>query len=192
MLKKADFYDEDAEPRYALVAQWAHWLTVLLISAAVIVAWIMAAEARDNPSRPDLFTLHKALGVTIFAIAAFRILWRAVSNAPPLTGRVAAWEAALAKITHLFLYLVLIAMPVTGFIMSQAGGHPISFFYLFDLPTIIPENKNVGELAEEAHLWLQWVLYALVAFHVLGVTWHVYVRRDGALHRMLPRQVNAE
>lgn len=177
---------------YSLVAQWAHWITALLIFAVVIIAWVMILEARDNPSRLILFTVHKALGVTVFAIVAFRILWRAANPAPPLPPRIAPWEAIFAKISHVLLYVLLLAMPISGFVFSQAAGRPVSFFYLFDLPVIIAENKDLSKLAETTHVWLQWALYALVVLHVLATVWHISVRRDGVLHRMLPRQINAE
>ncbi|WOJ89070.1 cytochrome b [Methylocapsa polymorpha] len=178
--------------QYGLVAQWTHWITALLIFAAMIIAWVMIEEARDNPSRPVLYTIHKALGVTIFTIVAFRILWRAANPAPPLPARFARWEAVIAKISHVLLYVVLVGLPISGFIDSQADGHPVSFFYLFDLPAIVPRNKALSELAETAHIWLQWPLYALIALHILATVWHVGVRRDGVLHRMLPKQINAE
>jgi cytochrome b561 len=190
--RRANHGAETETTEYGLVAQWAHWITALLIFAVVIIAWIMIQEARDNPSRPILFTIHKALGVTIFAIAAFRILWRAANPAPPLPARVAPWEAIFAKISHALLYILLLAMPITGFAFSQLAGRPVSFFYLFDLPVIIPENKDLSKLAETAHIWLQWGLYALVVLHILATVWHINVRRDGVLHRMLPRQINAE
>jgi cytochrome b561 len=179
-------------PAYGPVAQWAHWITALLIFAAIVIAWIMIEASRDNPSRLVLFTIHKALGVTIFAIAAFRILWRAANPAPPFPSRVARWEGVFAKISHALLYVVLVGMPLSGFIDSQAGGHAVSFFYLFDLPAIIPQNKTLSKLGETAHDWLQWPLYALIILHILATVWHINIRRDGVLLRMLPKQINAE
>lgn len=184
---------EDAEtPRYGLVAQWAHWITALLIFAVVVIAWVMIEAARDNPSKQVLFTIHKALGVTILGIVVLRLLWRAANPAPPLPDHMPRWESFLAKLSHALLYFLLLAMPISGFILSQAGGHAVSFFYLFDLPAIVPENKGLSKAAEEVHESLQWALYALVVLHILATGWHVQIRRDGVFNRMLPQQTNAK
>jgi cytochrome b561 len=181
----------DETRTYSGFAQALHWLTALLIFATLPVAWVMSEMAKDNPERGFAFMIHKSLGVTIFAIVIARLLWRAVSPAPPLPGHLARWEARGAKITHALLYIVLLAMTVSGYITSAASNHAVSFFGLFTLP-LLPENKDLAEAADEVHGATQWALYALVALHVLATSWHIAVRRDGALHRMLPKQVNAK
>jgi cytochrome b561 len=175
---------------YSGFAQALHWLTALLIFATLPVAWVMGEMAKDNPERGFAYMIHKSLGVTIFAIVIARLLWRAISPAPPLPGHLAGWEARGAKTTHALLYIVLLVMPISGYITSAASNHAVSFFGLFALP-LLPENKDLAEAAGEVHEAAQWALYALVALHVLATSWHVGVRRDGALHRMLPEQVNA-
>lgn len=180
------------EPKgYSGFAQALHWLTALLIFAILPVAWVMSEMAKDNPERGFAFMIHKSLGVTIFALVVARLLWRAVNPAPELPGHLARWEARGAKITHVLLYVVLLVMPVSGYITSAAANHPVNFFGLFTLP-LLTENKELAEVAEDVHGAAQWALYALVALHVLATSWHVCVRRDGALHRMLPKQVNAK
>lgn len=176
---------------YSGFSQALHWLTALLILAILPVAWVMSEMAKDNPERGFAFMIHKSLGVTIFAIVVARLLWRAISPAPPLPGHFAKWEARGAKITHALLYLVLLVMPISGYITSAASNHAVSYFGLFTLP-LLTENKELAEAAEDVHVAAQWALYVLVGLHVLATSWHVCVRRDGALHRMLPKQVDAK
>lgn len=176
---------------YGAVAQFLHWLTAALIFAILPIAWVMTEMAKDNPDREDLFLVHKSIGVTIFALVVLRLVWRATHPAPPLVGRFARWEAFLAKLNYVLLYFILIAMPISGFITSAASNHPVNYFGLFTLPSL-PENKPLAHLAGEAHEAMAWVVYAAVALHILAVAWHVSVRRDGALNRMLPKQTTAK
>ena len=101
-------------------------------------------------------------------------------------------EAGLAHLTHWLIYLVLLVMPISGYIMSSGGSHPISIFGLFDFPKLPGISKQVEKTAAIIHLSAQWAVYALVILHVAGVCWHLFVRRDDLLGRMLPRQANVE
>lgn len=176
---------------YSILAQGFHWLTALLMFSILPVAWIMVLLPKTDPNRDTWYTTHKSLGITILALTVLRILWRAIKTPPPLPGRAAAWERLLSKITHWLLYFILFAMPVSGYLLSAAGNHEISMFGLFDLP-LIPENKTLSDTAVQIHLSLQWLVYALIILHLAGTWWHIFLRRDGLLERMLPRQVNAD
>ena len=177
--------------RYNNVSQALHWITAILVLAILPIAWVMTTMARDNPMVGTLFTIHKSLGVTIFVVVALRVLWRGIRPAPALPWTLESWEVWLARINHVLLYLVLIAMPVSGYITSAASNHPVRYFGLFTLP-MLPENKPLAENAGEFHETLAWVVYFLVATHVLATAYHLIVKRDGILNRMLPKQVNAE
>ena len=96
-----------------------------------------------------------------------------------------------AKLSHWLLYLILLVMPISGYVLSTASGHPVTFFGLFEFPSL-PQNKLLAQLAVDIHLLTQWVVYALIALHILATTWHILLRRDAVLDRMLPEQRNAE
>jgi len=90
--------------------------------------------------------------------------------------------------SHWLLYLVLVGMPVSGYLLSAAAGHTVSYFGLFTLPGL-PRDEALAHGAEWLHVAVgQWAVYALVLLHLLGTAWHVAVRRDGVLERMLPEQ----
>lgn len=173
--------------RYTATAQWLHWITALLILATIPIAWQMAGMAHGAPMRSVYFAVHKSIGVTVLLLAAARLLWRSRHPAPPLPATMPRWAVRTARINHCLLYFVLLAMPLSGFIESSTAGHPVNYFGLFDLP-LLPQDEPLSHAALAVHLAGQWLVYALVVLHVLGVGWHVTVRRDGTLGRMLPPQ----
>jgi cytochrome b561 len=162
----------------------------VLMLAILPITWAMVSMARDDPARNVWFMIHKSLGMTIFVVVVLRIVWRALAKPPVLAGRVAPWEAWSAKLNHILLYAILVVMPVSGYILSAAGGHPPTWFNLFPFPGI-PESKGLARAAGAVHVTTQWVVYVLIALHLLGTVWHVAIRRDGTLERMLPRQTGA-
>jgi cytochrome b561 len=174
--------------RYTPTAQALHWITAALIAAVVVIAWIMTSMARDNPIRGTYYQVHKALGITILALVALRLAWRALNRAPPPPDHLARWEHNLSTATHVLLYALMLIMPLSGYIGSAAGGQRLSFFFLFDIPSILPQDKSLSQNAYTVHVACRAALYVLVTLHVLATAWHVAIRRDGTLDRMLPAQ----
>jgi cytochrome b561 len=177
--------------RYTAVAQWLHWLTALLVFAVLPIAWVMVWIGKDNPNREMIYTIHKSIGLTILVLAVGRLVWRARHPAPPLPSSMARWETGLVKLNHWLLYFILLIMPISGYVFAASGRHPLAFFGMLDLP-LLPQNKAVGDAARWVHLTTQWAVYALLALHIIATAWHIVVRRDGTLDRMLPEQFNAE
>ena len=172
-------------PRYTLTAQWLHWLTAACILAVLPLAWL-AVNVPPGPAKGVLFTWHKSFGITIFVLIAARILWRAFHHAPPDTAEPTALTV-IARINHWLLYAIFIVMPVSGFLLSAWGGRPTSYFFLFTIPAL-PPNPEASALADRVHLLGQWMVYALVGLHLLATAFHVLIRRDYTLERMLPEQ----
>ncbi len=176
----------EPERRYNPTAQALHWITALLMFIVVPLAWVMVALPDDAPWGDTLFTLHKSVGLTILAIVAFRLAWRATHPAPPEPSSLAQWERAAARLSHWLLYLILVGMPVSGYVMSAANGHVGTLFGLFPLPDL-PKSKPVSHAAHWVHVATgQWAVYALIVLHLTATVWHVVVRRDAVLGRMLP------
>jgi cytochrome b561 len=185
----ARFSAKFATERYNPVSQALHWITAVLVLTTLPIAWVMTNVADDNKLVGPLFMIHKSLGVAIFLVVAFRILWRGLDPAPPLPWTMESWEAWSARISHFLLYLVLLGMPVSGYILSSASNHPVSFFGLFNLP-LLTENKPLAKSAGEVHEALAYAVYFLVGLHIGATAYHLVVKRDGILNRMLPKQVN--
>lgn len=175
-----------AVPRYTRTAQALHWLTTALVLAVLPLAWVATSLAKEEAARPVLFQFHKSVGLTILALVAVRILWRTLHPPPPEVA-VPAGLALVGRINHGLLYAVFLVMPVSGFLLSAFNGSTTQFFYLFPIPGF-SKNEAVRDVFVSVHLIGQWAVYALVLLHILATAWHVAIRRDGLLDRMLPEQ----
>ena len=177
--------------RYTAAARAFHWVSALLVFAIVPLAWIFV-EFKNPPGGAGPYaSLHKTLGLVVLALIVGRLGWRLANPPPALPGRMPAWEKGSATVSHWLLYFIFLAMPVSGYLMSSGSKHPISILGLFDFPKL-PVSAAVAASAQQAHLLGQWAVYALVLVHIAATAWHLGVRRDDLLDRMLPRQVNAE
>src|SRR5882762_5910590 len=153
------------------------WVMAALILAQIALG-VMAASWRVSPTKIELFFWHKSTGTLILALVALRLLWRLASSAPLLPPGMAAWERAAARLSHVLLYTLMIALPVTGWIVNSASNIPFRIFWLIPLPAIVAPDERTAELA---------ALVALVLVaHVGAALWHHYVKRDTVLTRMLP------
>jgi cytochrome b561 len=171
--------------RYTLTAQALHWLTVLLILMILPVAWVMMSLP-TGPEQTRMLVFHRSLGVTIFAVVIVRLAWRSTHPAPPSPSGAPRVTELISQVTHWLLYALLLFMPVTGYLQS-ADGRPVSYLGLFNLPQL-PKDKALGDVANVFHHLGQWGLYTLVGLHVGATVWHVAIRRDGLLNRMIPPQ----
>jgi len=174
--------------RYGLISRFLHWVMALLILAMIGVGAYMADLAKEDPLRAQLYTLHKEIGVTLLGLAVLRILWILVSRAPVMPAALHRWEVILAKSTVGLLYLLMLATPIAGYLMTNTAGKPISYFGLFDMPALMGENHDLHETLEEVHEFLAFSILALAGLHVLGALKHRFVDTDpraDVLKRML-------
>jgi cytochrome b561 len=171
--------------RWGAVAQFLHWLIVILI----ILQFTLALMADDLPSgmkKLALLARHKSFGITILMLALIRLAWRSSNPTPALPPTLKSWEQTLARLTHVLLYVLLFAIPLTGWMMSSARGFPVSWFGFFTLPNLVPKDKTLYDFFVVTHETLAWTLAAVVALHVLAALKHHYVLKDDVLRRMLP------
>jgi cytochrome b561 len=174
--------------RYTLTAQALHWITAALMFVVLPIAWVMVNVPKSAEFRDLLFTLHKSVGLTIVLLVAVRIAWRAQHPAPPLEVGLARWEKVAASGSHWVLYVVLVGMPISGYLLDAAGGYSISYFGLFSVP-LLPKSPALASAATWVHVAVgQWLVYTLIFLHIAASIWHISVRRDGVLDRMLPPQ----
>jgi len=171
--------------RWGAVSQFLHWLIVAL----VIVQVILANIAEDLPigvRKLAMFARHKSFGITILGLVVLRLLWRLTNPTPPLPTTLKPYERVLATLTHAGLYIVLFAMPLTGWMMTSARGFPVSWFGFFQLPDFVPKNDALYNAMKETHDTLATVLFAIVFLHVAAALKHHFVMKDDVLRRMLP------
>ena len=172
---------------YSLTLRVLHWLTALCMFVVIPLAWYMTSLDRHDPMRGNWINLHKSIGLTVLLLTLIRVVTRLSGKAPPLPAAIPAFEQTLAHIGHGLLYVILFAMPISGYINSYAGGHPVNWFWLFQVPGVIPQDKALGHLAGRIHGLVAWAAYVLIAGHVLAVIYNQLIQRVDILGRMTGR-----
>lgn len=181
----ATYVTASGMPRYNPVAQALHWLTAALVLAVLPLAWV-ALSLPPAPLKGSVFVVHKSVGITIFAIVVLRIVWRMVHPAPP-DPAAPMLLTLIARINHWLLYTIFLIMPVSGYLLTAWSGRATPYFWLFDIPGLA-KDEAAQKIATGIHVFGQWAVYALVLLHIAGSIWHLVIRRDGLLERMLPVQ----
>jgi cytochrome b561 len=171
--------------RWGVVSQFLHWLIVALIVTQVILGNI-ASDLPIGVKKLAMFARHKSVGITILGLAVIRLAWRWFNPTPLLPGTLKPYERVLAGLTHAGLYVLLFAMPLTGWMMTSARGFPVSWFGYFQLPDLVPKNDTLYNLMKDTHDTLAVALYVIVSLHLLAALKHHFVLRDDVLRRMLP------
>jgi cytochrome b561 len=173
-----------APGRYDGVMIALHWIVALLIFGLWGVGHWMEGLPKDD-FRAQVFGLHKGIGVIVLALVVLRIVWRTLHAAPDLPSGMGPVERLAAKGGHLLLYVLMIALPASGVIMSQTKGFAVKVFGL-TLPTFVGKNEALHEVAEALHAGMGWLLAAILVAHVAAALRHQYMLRDGVLDRMRP------
>jgi len=171
--------------RWGSISIGLHWTIAALVLLVQVPAGITMVSVDPGTVQNIGYNIHKTTGIVIFLLAIVRLGWRRSQPVPLLPADLPGWQAQAARATHVLLYLLLFAMPITGFLYTAMGGFPVPFFGLYDLSRLVPVNKPAAEVFKIAHLTLQWVLYVVVALHVCGALHHHVIRKDGILRRML-------
>lgn len=171
---------------YGATAIGLHWIIALSIFAAFGLGLYMTGIPGFTPTKLKLYSWHKWLGVTVFALAVLRVLWRATHPAPPPVAGMPAWQAAAAHAAHWLLYALILVVPATGYLYSLAAGVPVVYLGLWPLPQLIEPNDAWKETLKFTHVWLNYLMAALVAVHAAAALKHQWIDRDGTLARMLP------
>ena len=172
--------------RYTLPAIVLHWLTAALIVCAFVLGLVMVDIPGITPTKLKYFSWHKWLGVTVLGLACLRLLWRLTHAAPPLPASMAAWQVSLAKLLHVLLYVLVFAVPVSGYFYSLASGVPVVYLGLIPLPVLVEANEVWKPILKQVHFALNMTLLACVALHAGAAVKHLVIDRDGVFRRMLP------
>ena len=171
--------------RWGALSQLFHWLIAVLIAVQVVLGLVGVALPL---SMAKLATLarHKSLGMTILALVLLRLGWRALNPTPALPDNLKPYEQRLARLTHASLYGLIIALPLTGWLMSSARGFPVSWFNLVQLPNLVGRNVPLYHTLVSLHVALAITLGLVLALHIGAAIKHHFVLRDDTLRRMLP------
>lgn len=184
-----------ATAKYTKTAMMLHWVIAILIAINVILG-LTADYFPDSFVRP-VIDLHKSIGITVLGLALMRLLWRATHNPPPLPGSYPGWERLSAHLAHGALYLLIFALPISGWLhdsaFKDAAAHPTYLYGLVYWPRIgsiadlDPVTKEtMHSLFFVVHQSFGYALYALFVLHVAGALKHQFLDREPELQRMLP------
>lgn len=171
--------------RYTATAITLHWLAALLIFATFPLG-VYVHELALSPLKLQLISYHKWLGVTIFLLTVARLAWRATHTPPPLPETIPLWQQRAAHGLHLLLYMLLLSIPLSGWLMSSAKGFAVVYLGLVQLPDLVGKDKALGELLTTVHQALNFGLLVLVGMHVVAALKHHFIEHDATLRRMLP------
>jgi cytochrome b561 len=171
---------------YPATSKLLHWLVAACVLMTAPVAIAMTRIGK-GPSQDVLYNLHKSLGVLILILMVLRLINRLAVGAPAAEPDIEPWQKTLSSIVHTSLYVLLLAMPVVGYIANSAYGASTPFFGLFELPAIVGRNEGLAMQLFTLHRWVGWLVILLVLTHVGAALYHHFVRRDAVLKRMLPR-----
>jgi cytochrome b561 len=171
--------------RYTATAITLHWLIALLVLCSATLGLYMVGLPL-SPAKLKFYSWHKWIGVSIFLLAVLRALWRLTHSAPELPAATPRWQRVAAAASHLLLYLLIIVIPLSGWLMSSALGVQTVYLGVLPLPDLLAKDKALGEQLKLVHESLNWTLAVLVAIHVAAALRHHFIDRDDVLHRILP------
>jgi cytochrome b561 len=172
--------------RYTTTAIALHWLIAVLIVGTFTLGLVMTDIPGLTPTKLRYFSWHKWAGVTVLVLAALRLLWRLAHRAPAYPATMPAWQQRAAGYLHGLLYLLMFAVPLSGYFYSLAAGVPVVWFGLFKLPVLIQADPALKPVLGAVHYWLNMLLAGVVALHVAAALKHLVADRDGVMQRMLP------
>ena len=176
---------QGSDTRYGGVAIALHWLVAIAIIGSFSVGLYMA-DLPLSPQKLKLYSWHKWAGVTIFLFVVVSLGWRLLHRPPELPAGMPGWQRAVAAATHVLLYLLMFAVPITGWLMSSAKGFQTVYFGVLPLPDLLVKNEELGDLLKEVHTLLNFSMAALVLAHLGAALKHHFIDRDDVLARMLP------
>ncbi|MCP5345386.1 MAG: cytochrome b [Gammaproteobacteria bacterium] len=172
--------------RYGSVVIFLHWLTLILMVAIYATIEIHEAIPRGNPMRRATEDWHIYLGFVLLSLVLFRLFNASRKPRPPITPSPAVWQEKLTYLMKIYLYVLMIGMPLLGWIYLSADGAAINAWAI-PLPAIAPQSVGLADFAEEAHELLGVSGYVFITLHAFAALFHHYLLRDDTLTRMLPR-----
>lgn len=172
------------QPHYSAPARWAHWTTATLMFAAFPLGVYMH-DLPLSPLKLQLVSYHKWIGVAVLLLILPRLFVRLTRPAPAALPA-PAWQQKVAGVTHVLLYVLMVAVPMSGWLMSSAKGFPVVFLGVVPLPDLVGKSEALGDFLATAHVTLNYTLLALVALHVAAAVKHHLFDRDATLSRMVP------
>ena len=173
------------EARYTRTAIAFHWLMAVVLVGLFCLGTYMH-ELPLSPEKLRLYAWHKWAGISAFLLALSRLGWLLAHRPPAWPVSVPRWQEVLARGVHLLLYVLMLAIPLSGWLMSSAKGFPTIYLGILPLPDLVQKDRELADLLQRLHFVLNLCLAALVVVHVAAVLKHRLLDRDEVFGRMLP------
>lgn len=175
------------EQGYGAFAKFLHWGMALMLMVLIAVGTYMVGLDKADPSKMQIMGLHKSFGALFMLLAIIRLIWSRINRAPALPDVLASWEKLLSKTITGILYLLMLAIPFSGYAMTNLFGYPVNLFGFVDLPILFAKDPALGMLAKQAHGLLVYALLATLFAHIAGVLKHRFLDKPEA--DVLPRML---
>ncbi|MGE8279653.1 MAG: cytochrome b [Stenotrophomonas sp.] len=178
---------KNSTQRWGSMSKTLHWLIALLILALGIVGLTMG-ELPKTPKYFWVYTMHKSIGITVLVLVAVRLGWRLYAGAPEPVPGTPSWQERIASATHWLLYVLMFAIPLSGWLYDSASGlRPFKWFGLVEMPKLVAPSEQASQISHGIHEWGFWALILLVLAHAGAALYHHIHQRDATLARMLPQ-----
>jgi cytochrome b561 len=172
------------QDRYDAGAIALHWLTAVLVVANLLLGVAMV-PLPISPRKLEWYLVHKSIGLTVLLLTSLRLLWRSL-RAHPAPVPMPRWQRRAAALSHALLYVLLFAIPVSGWLYSSATGVQVVYLGVVPLPSLVPKDRALGDVLRLVHVSLDALLFAVLCVHVAAAVKHHVIDRDAVLARMLP------
>ena len=172
--------------RYTRVAIGLHWLIALLVVGNLVIG--LYHDSFGRPAEAWLMFFHKGIGISVLVLTLARLAWRVTHRPPPFAPVLRRWEVGLATVIHWAFYAALIAIPLTGWMVSSSVRKPdVTFFGLFELPPLpVSSSRDAHEQFEGIHEILGKAMIGLLLLHVAGALKHHFEGHWHLIGRMAP------
>ena len=173
--------------RYNGMSITLHWLSAVLVLLAITLIEIKGWFPKGSPLRDGVKYWHFQVGAVLLLATGFRLLWLLLSQRPEPVAPIGSMERRLGAAAHGVLYLLLLALPLSGGMILIAAGNPISLLG-WNLPVWLEGSRDTAKAIKKVHELFGNAMIAMVLLHVAAALWHQFSRRDGLMLRMLPRK----
>lgn len=170
--------------RFGLVSKLLHWLVALGIIGLIALGWWMVGLSYYDPWYNDALDLHKAFGLMVLLIVFAKFCWQFGNRPPAPSGALKPWERMASQGMHWVLYVLMVVLPVTGYVITTSAGQGVSMFGLFDVPAILPQSETARDAAIAIHYYFSYGAIALIVGHAGAALKHHFVDKDDTLIRM--------
>ena len=171
--------------KYTATAIVLHWSMAIGLIGLFAFGLYMA-DLPLSPEKLRYYSWHKWAGVILFLQLFVRLAWRLSHRPPALPDHMARGEQFVAHAGHAVIYLLMFAIPLSGWLMSSAKGIQTVLFGVLPIPDLLEKNKELGHLLQTLHWGLNMLLAAVIVGHAAAALKHHIIDQDDVLTRMLP------